>query len=464
VTTTRRLYLNAPQTRAFDAFTLAMCVVLAWGRGVGKSTFHIMMWFLLVAQWDHVERETVGGAKIKGIRIVVIGPTRKQLVDIFGAHLRAALTTSMNGGGWSELGGKLNKTIWRVEFPGGSWIQFFGMDTADAARGLRCDVISGDEIDDVEISAYDGVSAPWLSETWSLKMQALSGTPRRGRHGLLWRRYDQGRRGIDGIHSFHATYRDAPDIVDQKFVEGQRAILLAAVFAREWECDFDAGEGLVYSMFHPEAHLRDPNPKAVPTETVVGVDWGFEDPGVMLVCHVYGSGKDAVVHVVEEHRAQHQALSYWVAKAKEIQRRFPKAVFFSDPSQPASILECTQAGVRMFPAKNDREDGVNAVADRLVQRAASIICETHRSTGEGLEECKDCRQIRLPPRLLIAARCTDLIREMGLYKRKKGREKDSYTDAIQDGNDHGCDALRYAIFTRFGSPVDQRAVPAGHVA
>lgn len=461
---TRKLYLNAPQTRAYDAFTATMCIVLAWGRGVGKSTFHILMWFLLVAQWDYVKRETVGGATIQGIRIIVIGPTRKQLVDIFGAHLRHAVSAPVHQGGWDFLGGVLNRTVWRVEFPGGSWIQFFGMDTADAARGLRGDVISGDEIDDVDPSAYDGVSAPWLSETWSLKMELLSGTPRRGRWGLLWRMYDQGKRGLAGIRSFHATYRDAPEIVDQKFVELQRARTPSAVFAREWECDFDAGEGLVYSMFTADAHVREPDPRAVPTETIVGVDWGFEDPGVMLVCHVYGSGKDAVVHVVEEHRAQHKALSYWVEKGKDIQRRYPRATFFADPSQPASILECTQAGVRMLAANNDREDGVNAVADRLVQRAAAITCDTHRTSMDGLEECKVCRPIRLPPRLFIAARCKDLIREMGLYKRKKGREKDSYTDAIQDGNDHGCDALRYAVFTRFGSPSVQRSVPTTHVA
>lgn len=458
-----KLVLNRPQSIAHSLWRDAVLLVLAWGRGTGKSFCILTFAFLLVSVWDHVVREKLNG-RFRGIRIAMLGPTRKQLVDIFGAQLRTALETSHTEQGWRFLGGKLNRTIWRVEFPGGSWIQFFGMDTADSARGIRCDVILTDECDDIEIAAYDSVAVPWLSEPWSFKRQLMGGTPRRGRHGLLYQRYRAGRDGADGVCSIHATYRDAPENVDVKFVERQRRLTPAAVFAREWECDFDAGEGLVYPMFSVDVHVRDPDPRAVPTETLVGVDWGFEDPGVMLVAHVYGSGADAAVHVVEEHYTSKQTISYWEGRARDIQRRFPRATFFADPSQPAHITQIAQARVRIFPAKNDREDGVSAVADRLVQRTAAVTCDRHRSSFDGLEECPFCRQVSLPPRLFVAPSCRNLIKEMGLYRRKRGREKDSYTDAIQDGNDHCLDSLRYLAFTRFGAPVVTRSTPDGHVA
>lgn len=473
LTTTKSISLNAPQTRAFDVFILNVCVILAFGRGVGKSTFQLLMWFLLVAKWDGVEREAAFGEKIRGIRIAVIGPTRKQLVDIYGGALNRALALDHDKGGWSFLGGKLNKTSMRIDFPGGSWIQFFGMESADAGRGVRCDFISADEADDIEISAYDGVSAPWLSEPWSFKLEILCGTPRRGRYGLLYARHSaainqphlgEADRKVANIFSFHATYRDAPENVDQAFVERQRKLLSPATFAREWECDFDAGEGLVYPMFGVESHVRLPDPGARPTETVVGVDWGFEDPGVFLVCDIYGSGQDAVVHVVEEIVQSHQTIDFWKLKARAVLAKRPRAVFFADPSQPANIESLRSVGCNIMQAKNDILDGVSAVADRLIQRPATIPCSRHIGKEE-FEKCDECRTILRPPRILVSPNCPYTIKEIGLYKRRRDpRDRERYTEAFAPGNDHAMDSLRYAVFTRFGSPVVRRVVGSSHVA
>ena len=57
---------------------------------------------------------------VKGVRIIFLLPTKKQFVDIHGRLLRQE-----NDHTWSHLGGRLNRTTYQVDFPGGSFIAPF---------------------------------------------------------------------------------------------------------------------------------------------------------------------------------------------------------------------------------------------------------------------------------------------------------------------------------------------------
>jgi hypothetical protein len=378
-------------------------------------------------------------------------PTFKQCVDTHGALLQAELD-----GRWSFLGGRVNRTRWRVDFPGGSWIQFFGAENADAARGLRCDFVSPDECDDTDQSVFEAIVQPWFSEPWSLGITLASGTPRRGRYGLLYKLWRLGQDGVAGFHSFHATYRDVPENVSQEYVERLRAVTSPELFAREWEANEDAAEGLVYSIFREAFHVRPPVPETRWNEILIGVDHGYEDPGVFVVCGVAGQGKDAAVHVLEEHYRTHKTEEYWVSLAAEVDRRFSvkgtKPRWYADPSQPARIEAIRRVGCRVEPAANAIDDGVSAVADRLVVRhynPLSPVC-----TGCGGTGCALCRATTdAQARLYVSPECKNTIAEFGEYRRRRDpRNRERVTDDIEDKNNHAMDALRYAIFSRFGAP------------
>lgn len=419
--------LNPPQSKAYTMLVPGATVCTPWGRGVGKSKFQRLTWFLLVARYDGKPRKEQPSQK--GVRIVLLAPTFKQAVDVHGSALDAELA-----GEWSFLRGKLNKTKWRVEFPGGSWIQFFGAENADTVRGVRCDYVTVDECDDVDPDIYDAICQPWLSEPWSFKMRLAGGTPRRGRHGLLWKLWDLARQKEPGFFAVHATYKDAPGNVSQSFVEEVRRTTPQEIFRREWECDFDSAEGLVYSNFIEGFHVRKPVNGTKWQEILIGVDHGWEDPGVFLIIGVAGQGMDATCHVLSEVYEQRRDTSWWTAIAKEYVLKYPRASWYLDPSRPDRIEDFRRVGVRVCDTDNSIDAGVSAVQDKLSLRT--------NERGKALA------------RLYVDPSCRNLIREFGLYRRRRNpRNKAEVLESIEDKHNHTMDALRYAIFSRFGAPL-----------
>lgn len=155
---------------------------LPWGRGSGKSWFErFMLWFMVSRYYGKLRTDAL--APFNGIRVIGLCPTLKQFRDIHGALLDAE-----NDGDWKFLGGTLNKSTLRIQFPDGSWFQPMPAQAASskAARGQRCDVILLDECDDIPLEVFFSVVKPWLSEPWSLKLVFACGTPRLGRSGLLY--------------------------------------------------------------------------------------------------------------------------------------------------------------------------------------------------------------------------------------------------------------------------------------
>jgi hypothetical protein len=361
----------------------------------------------------------------------------KQFGDIHGRLLCEELE-----GEWSFLGGKVNHTRYSVQFPGGSWFVPFSADDHSSKRalGMRADVVLLDECDDISPSVYETVVTPWFTEPFSLNMRVASGTPRRGRHGLLHKLHRAGlsEDPLDAAHhSFHATYRDVPEQVSPAAVEQARRQMRPEVFRREWECDFDAAEGLVYGdVFSEDTHVMHIDPtEVVWTEMLIGVDHGWEDPGVILRSGVLGSGRDARIHVLEEVYEQHRADSWWRERMRQMVEQYPRARVYCDPSRPGLIQDFRSVGARIQDVVNDIEDGVAAVADRF-----------HAPPGR-------------PPRLTIDPRCKNLIRELGLYRRKRDpKDPDRYLDTIEDKNNHALDALRYKVRSRFGAASSARRI------
>ncbi len=378
----------------------------------------------------------------KPVRIIALAPTLKQWKDIHAEHLVAEVDDT-----WAFLGGKLDRTTMQINFPDGSWWKPFPaeMHSSRSARGQRCDVVLIDEADDIPISVFHSVVKPWFSEPWSHKIVIAGGTPRMGRKGLL---HDLFRRGNStdpkdsSYISEFATWRDAPEQVDETTVDEARRTTPPAIFAREWECNFDAAEGLVYGDVYDERfHVREPPPGIRFNETLIGGDAGWEDPGVLLVIGVQGYGNDAVCWVVHEIYERHQTPDWWQAQMKQLVEWYPGATLYHDPSRPDLVKLYQQAGARVRKVDNSVEAGIHAVANRL--------------HIQGLGETRSAR-------LYISPACKNLIWEMGAYRRRTDpHDPDRYLEEVLDKDNHGEDALRYAILGRFGKPPGGRTEVPG---
>lgn len=421
--------LNGPQLEAFQNVVTGMTITLAWGRGVGKSKFMRICWWMLVAQYDGIQR----GAT-RGVKIIVLMPSLKQFKDVHGS----GIVEDINGD-WSWLGGKLDRTRWAIEFPGGSWIKPFpAADYASKkALGMRCDVICADEVDDISEAVFHTVGVPWLSATWALNIKILTGTPRRGRQGLLFKYYTLGK-SFESKHktffSSHATYEDVPEIVASEVVAEAQETTPPAIFKREWLCDFDAAEGLVYGdVWDERFHIQEPPDGVRWSEVIIGGDAGWEDPGVLLLIGIMGHGADATAWVIDEVYEQHESVTWWVQQCQRLTKWYPGAKMFHDPSA-RSLVEEYRRYCNIVPQKVDNsiEGGIRTVADRLLKRVSG-----------------DAQYAKL----FVAPSCVKTIWEFGAYSRKRDvLTPDTYKEAPVDRNNHAMDALRYAIHGRFGKP------------
>ena len=366
-----------------------------------------------------------------GVRHVLLAPTFKQAVDVHAKGLETLLSCE-----WAFLGGVINRTRWRVEFPGGSWIQFFGAENADAARGIRCDGVTLDECDDIGKNVFDAVVTPWLSEPWSLKMTLAGGTPRRGRMGLLYKLFSEGRgpNKLPESWSFHATYRDAPENVDVHVIDTKRRSMDPALFAREYEASFESGQGLVFPMFDAAFHVRKPPVGMQFDRYLIGGDWGFVDAGVLVVIGLTGHGSDTVAHVIHEVYETQRTQSWWIDEVRKLHSAFPEARWYYE-HRPEFIEEVKRStGLRIEPADKARGLGVQMLADALVIH----------DDGEGHRWSQ----------LYVDPACTNLIREFGLYSyRRDPHDREHFLDDIDDSkNDHAIDSCRYALYSEFGGP------------
>lgn len=170
-------------------------------------------------------------------------------------------------------------------------------------------------------------------------------------------------------------------------------------------------EGLVYECFDFAKHVRAMPPDTVIVRRVCGVDWGWQNPGVILCLCMDEHG---VLWITREIVESYRQPSWWAEEmARLADEGFSEA--YCDPSEPSNIeLMCSQ-GVNAMKANNEVRPGIGVVSGAL---------------GNG--------------QLFIDPSCQQTIREFGLYCYQVTRTGETRPDVIQKGNDHCMDALRYA--------------------
>lgn len=484
------LALNYPQWLANNALADRRSVFLGWGRGVGKSWFVRSVWWLLVAKWESQLRASAL-KPFRGVRITVLMPTLVQYKDVHWAGIEQEIGA---GGEWGFLRARLDKQRGHITFPGGSWVKPFpaSAHNSKTARGMRTDVLCADECDDIDIAVYDGVAVPWLSEPWSLGIELIGGTPTRGRHGLWWRTLKTGELGaklragtiepeealqseqaqaivsvfenlkaedwpahlpqdpseaalevLRGYYSFHATYRDAPETVSPLAVAKAKATTLKATFEREWEANPDAGEGLVYPFdenFHVigarDCPLQQEPPARSFAEFHVGMDHGWVDPGVLIRFGISGHGEDATLVALEESYESEVPNHVWNERAG----LWRDAKFWPDPSRPDRINDLRSMGLSVGETDNDILAGVARLANLMFIR-----------TSESGERWA---------RFYVSPKCRNLIRELGLYRRKKLPDG-TFDETPEDRHNHAADGTRYVAVGRFGRMPNVRHTTSG---
>jgi hypothetical protein len=172
---------------------------------------------------------------------------------------------------------------------------------------------------------------------------------------------------------------------------------------QEYECSFEAVEGLVYPDL---ARCVVPGP-APQGQKVGGIDFGYRNP----FAAVGGvRDRDSVLWLTGEHYCRQQPLSHHA-------RFLPRDVtWYADPSEATEMSELRRAGFVMRGGYNALRPGIMAVRTRL--------------EGGGLR--------------VLEGRCPHLLAEPAQY-RYSDEPEDRRSEAPVGDHNHARGALRYLI-------------------
>ena len=308
---------------------------------------------------------------------------------------------------------KINRGTMTITMTNGSEILLRTADNPDRLRGPNISWWYGDE------------AALYKPDIWRIMIGRLR---QFGVMGSAW--ITTTPRGRDWIYRLFV--RDADEKYELIRASSADNVYLADDIIEAWESEYSgdfarqellgefiAHQGLVYEEFSQDRHVVSETPDTF-HDMIVGVDWGYANPGVMLIGGIDGDGR---IWILSERYQRQQRIEEWANVALDIRGNYGANQFVCDPSEPDYIRTLQQAGVSATQANNTVMTGIQTVKHRLATRAETA----HGSL----------------PRLVIHRSCVNLISEFEQYQWRETR--DGVHDAPVKSNDHAMDAMRYLV-------------------
>ncbi len=287
-----------------------------------------------------------------------------------------------------------HETQRRLELANGARI-FCLPGVEETVRGYSPSLVIIDEAARVADDLYRAVR-PMLAVSRG-RLVALS-TPF-GQRGWFYRAWQ----GDGPWHRVRVRWHDCPRITAEFIAEEERALGRSWV-AQEYECSFEARQGLVYPDFPQAVGAFE----APPGKRVGGIDWGWRNP----FAAVWGTLDGHDVLWIDGERYQCETPLHEHARA------LPRGVtWYADPAGPAEIAELRRAGHLVRKGLNDIRLGIAAVTARL-------------RTG----------RLRIDPR-----RCPSLVAEVALYRYPADADRAITGENPVDEHNHALGALRYLV-------------------
>ncbi len=335
-----------------------------------------------------------------GSLTLLLSPSQRQSIELFRKVM----------GLYSALGRPVKLTSdsqTKAEFANGSRIVCLPgrEDTVRSFSAVALLVI--DEAARVPDDLYRSVR-PMLAVSENGRLVCLS-TPF-GQRGFFWKEWTEGQ----DWKKVEITWRDCPRITEE-FIAGERASMGESWVKQEFECSFEALEGLVYPDFEKLCGW-DVTGEGVPGRLVGGIDFGFRNP----FCALWGTlDRDDVLWVWGERYLRETPLH-------EHARALPKkTMWYADPAGATEIEELRAAGHTVRKGKNDIRAGIAAVTARLQTKRLRVYRPA----------------------------CPNVFAEAKLYRYPDRKDGMMVTEVPVDQDNHALAALRYLI-----SRVDARFI------
>ena len=131
-----------------------------------------------------------------------------------------------------------------------------------------------------------------------------------------------------------------------------------------WDRDIEGlwviGQGAVYKDFNREVHYVDDVPYDKINNYFVGVDWGYEHYGAMVVI---GETDDGTWYLVDGCADKHKDIDFWALKAREYADKYGENIpFYCDSARPEHVNRLWNDGLNAFNADKSILSGIEVVA------------------------------------------------------------------------------------------------------
>lgn len=153
-------------------------------------------------------------------------------------------------------------------------------------------------------------------------------------------------------------------------------------FAMMYGGEWGRMSGLVYDCFDTGQNVVAPFELPSGTRFVAGVDWGWNDPFVLVVRAITPDGRH---YQVSEFYKSGMTLTDMVAVARQKKQVFGVERFICDPSQPGSIEEFNRNGLPAMGADNDIRRGIDLHYELIKTRKYKIFEQTSPHTLDEIE-------------------------------------------------------------------------------
>jgi len=375
----------------------ARYVAFISGIGAGKTTAGVMRLAANALSWNIGYTGFVIAPTVPSLRNVIIPELRKWgLMDV----------------------GEYNKTEKRLEFPNGSEIIFESADNDRKIERLRGPSISHfwmDEAATINERAWD-IMVGRLRE--GNHLNAFVTTTPKGENWIHEKFVDPDTRldeadvvkGVPSTDNPHLpdTYEEIVGEYDGRFYE------------QEVLGEFVGFDGLVYPWFDDD-NLTDEPPEHY-DEVAYGVDWGHNNPAVVLTLVRQGDQWT----VVDEWYERRCTVQDHARAAESLVSEWGDGPIYCDPSEPANIEQFRRDGLAAKQAENDVTPGIQHVA----------------SLADELQVARSCQNVR---------------NEFNQYQYRDGGDGDKPLKQ----HDHAMDALRYCLFSHDNQPTIRRRSGSG---
>lgn len=380
-----------------------------------------------------------------GIRILICRKTRVSMTE----SVLVTLERVLDEWGIDHTGaGRANRQNYTL--PNGSEIILGGMDRPTRLFSTEYDVIWVEEAVEFTLTEYESLFRALRNGKLPIgQPMILTCNPDRPEHWINTRA-----KKSPAVKRYLSRHIDNPTMFSEDGVptpfgvaylaklDRMSPVMRSRLFLGIWA----AAEGMIYRHWDASIHVRDwgaPSgrwplyPGVRITKTMLGMDWGSTDPGVLQLWGVTSEPIPRFVLLLEQYQTN-QTIDFWAEQAAAWSRAFSPECAVADPSRKDLVLAVnrkladTGSSLRFVKADNRRTVGIDTLTGLLDPATGPRLLVSRNALVSRDQDWSDL------------GRPCGLVEEITSYVWKKDPSGERLRDEPDDScEDHACDVARY---------------------